>query len=117
MNSLCYYSRLKVHDCGQANVTTRFVLAGDLHHLTGLSIGIGHLGELLIGHLLCQQVTQVGLHLDVLAKLLRDTQVDHVSRHLIAIGHSGVILATRASLATTYADDAFADAVIEQRNV
>ena len=112
-----FISRLKVHHRTQADVTTRFILAGDLYDFTGLSVGIGHLRELLVGHLLRQQVAQVSLDLDVLAKLLRDTQVDHVSRHLIAIRHTGIVLAAGASLATTYTDDTFTDAVIEQGDV
>ena len=109
-----FISRLKVHHRTQADVTTRLILAGDLYDFTGLSVGIGHLRELLVGHLLRQQVAQVGLDLDVLANLLRDAQVDHVSRHLIAIWHTGIVLAAGASLATTYTDDTFTDAVIEQ---
>ena len=96
------------------DITTRFVLTGDLLYLTCLAIRSCHLGKLFVAHLLRQQVADIGFQFDVFAKTFREGQIDHVTRHLVAIRYAGIFLTATASFATSHTDDAFTDPVIQQ---
>ena len=53
----------------------------------------------------------------MLAKTFGGCQVEHVSRHLIAVGHPGIFVAACSSLAATHTDDALANTVVEQTDI
>ena len=79
--------------------------AGDLFHGAGRG-----LLELFEAHGLCDEVANGESEVEV-AKLLAEVDVEAVSRHLVAIGHTH--FGDTAAHATAYADESFANGVVE----